>query len=53
MQSVGIRVVLAEDNVLLREGVVRLLGSVSEIEVVGSCGTFDELANRRFDLGER
>ena len=43
MQPVGIRVVLAEDNVLLREGVVRLLGSVSDLEVVGSCGTFDEL----------
>jgi DNA-binding NarL/FixJ family response regulator len=40
---VGIRVVLAEDNVLLREGVVRLLGSVSDLEVVGACGTFDEL----------
>ena len=43
MPAVGIRVVYAEDNALLREGVVRLLGSVAELEVVGSCGAFDEL----------
>ena len=41
----GIRVVFAEDNVLLREGVVRLLGSAPDVEVVGSCGAFDELVS--------
>jgi DNA-binding NarL/FixJ family response regulator len=38
-----VRVVFAEDNMLLREGVVRLLGSADGVEVVGSCGTFDDL----------
>ena len=45
MRSVGIRIVYAEDNVLLREGVVRLLGSVPGLEVVGSCGAFDALVS--------
>ena len=36
------RVVLAEDGVLLREGLVRLLGEVG-FEVVGQCETADEL----------
>ena len=45
MRAVGIRVVLAEDNVLLREGVVRLLGSVADVEVVGSCGSFADLVS--------
>ncbi|WP_426571115.1 response regulator transcription factor [Aquihabitans sp. McL0605] len=38
-----IRVVVAEDNYLLRAGVTRLLEAYGEIQVVGSCGTFDEL----------
>jgi len=40
---VTIRVVLAEDNVLLREGVARLLEGEEELELVASCGDFDEL----------
>ena len=36
------RVVLAEDNVLLREGLARLLGEAG-IEVVGQCETGEEL----------
>jgi DNA-binding NarL/FixJ family response regulator len=36
------RVVLAEDSVLLREGLARLLGEVG-FDVVGQCGTADEL----------
>ncbi|MCU1459100.1 MAG: hypothetical protein JWL73_3192 [Actinomycetia bacterium] len=38
-----IRVVVAEDNYLVREGVVRLLGTQPEVEVVGSCGDLDAL----------
>src|SRR4029077_1294618 len=39
----SIRVVIAEDSYLVREGVVRLLENQPEIEVVGACGDFDEL----------
>ena len=38
-----IRVVVAEDNYLVREAVVRLLSSISRIEVVGACEDFDGL----------
>ena len=38
-----IRVVVAEDNFLVREGVVRLLGTLAEIEVVGAYADFDTL----------
>ena len=38
-----IRVVIAEDSYLVREGVVRLLEAQEDIEVVGACGDFDEL----------
>jgi DNA-binding NarL/FixJ family response regulator len=40
---VPIRVVVAEDNYLVREGVVRLLGIEPEIEVVGAYEDFDAL----------
>jgi DNA-binding NarL/FixJ family response regulator len=40
---VPIRVVVAEDNYLVREAVVRLLSSSPEIEVVGACEDFDDL----------
>ena len=40
-----IRVVVAEDNYLVREAVVRLLSSSPEIEVVGACEDFDDLIN--------
>ena len=39
----SIRVVLAEDNYLVREGVRRLLETQSELEVVGACGDLDSL----------
>jgi DNA-binding NarL/FixJ family response regulator len=39
----AIRVVMAEDNFLIREGVKELLGSEDDIEVVASCGDFDSL----------
>lgn len=38
-----IRIVLAEDNVLLREGVSRLIDAEPELELVASCGDYDEL----------
>ena len=39
----AIRVVLAEDNVLLREGVARLLESASELDLVATCDDLDSL----------
>ena len=38
-----LRVVVAEDNLLVREGVVTLLENQQGVEVCGSCGTYDEL----------
>jgi DNA-binding NarL/FixJ family response regulator len=35
---VPIRVVLAEDNVLLRDGVSRLIGATDDLELAGVCG---------------
>jgi len=40
---VPIRVVLAEDSYLVREGIVRLLGTQPDLEVVGACGDLDAL----------
>jgi DNA-binding NarL/FixJ family response regulator len=40
---VPVRVVLAEDSYLVREGLVRLLESRPEIELVAACGDLDEL----------
>ena len=39
----AIRIVLAEDNVLLREGVARLIDGAAELELVATCGDYDEL----------
>jgi DNA-binding NarL/FixJ family response regulator len=39
----AIRIVLAEDNVLLREGVARLIDSEKDLELVAACGDYDEL----------
>lgn len=38
-----IRVVVAEDNALLRDGLERLVGSVPDLELAGSSGTYDDL----------
>lgn len=38
-----VRVVLAEDSFLLREGLVRLIDRHPKIELVAACGTYDEL----------
>ena len=40
---VTIRLLLAEDNVLLREGLVRLFSQTDHIELVGACGSLPEL----------
>jgi DNA-binding NarL/FixJ family response regulator len=40
---VPIRVVIAEDSYLVREGVVRLLATVDDLEVVGACEDYDGL----------
>ena len=37
-----IRVVVAEDNLLIREGLVGLLGTDPDIEIVGSCSDFPQ-----------
>jgi DNA-binding NarL/FixJ family response regulator len=41
--AVPIRVVLAEDNLLIREGVRRLLEAQEDVELAVSCGDFDAL----------
>ena len=38
-----IRIVVAEDNALLRDGLVRLISSIADFELAGSCGTYDDL----------
>ncbi|MDQ3106662.1 MAG: response regulator transcription factor [Actinomycetota bacterium] len=38
-----IRIVLAEDNVLLREGIARLISSEKDLALVATCGDYDEL----------
>lgn len=43
MPDRAIRVVVAEDNYLVREGVVRLLETTDEVEVVGVCDDLDSL----------
>ena len=43
MRVVPIRVLVAEDNVLLRDGIRRIIESVGELELAGTCATYDEL----------
>jgi DNA-binding NarL/FixJ family response regulator len=40
---VTLRIVLAEDNLLVREGVEKLIGSEDDLEVVASCADYDSL----------
>jgi DNA-binding NarL/FixJ family response regulator len=40
---VGIRVLLAEDNALLREGIRRILETAADLELVGTCADYDSL----------
>jgi DNA-binding NarL/FixJ family response regulator len=39
----AIRVLVAEDNVLLRDGLTRLIAAAPDLELAGECGTLDEL----------
>ena len=39
----GIRIVVAEDSLLVREGIARLLEAQADVEVVALCGDYDEL----------
>ena len=39
----SLRIVLAEDSLLVREGIVRLLSTVPDINVVASCADYDEV----------
>ena len=41
--GVAIRLLLAEDNVLLREGLTRLFEQIEDLELIGSCGSLPEL----------
>ena len=43
---VAVRVVIAEDSVLLREGLARLLGE-NGFDVVDTCQTADDLSSRQ------
>jgi DNA-binding NarL/FixJ family response regulator len=43
LRAMAIRVLVAEDNYLVREGVTRLLGTQDDVEVVGACEDFDAL----------
>jgi DNA-binding NarL/FixJ family response regulator len=38
-----LRLVLAEDNTILREGLVAVLGATARVDVTGVCGTYDDL----------
>ncbi len=38
-----VRVVLAEDSLLMREGIISVLALSDEIDLVDSCGSYDEL----------
>jgi DNA-binding NarL/FixJ family response regulator len=40
---VALRIVLAEDNLLVREGVEKLISSEDDLEVVASCADYDSL----------
>ncbi len=39
----AIRVVLAEDSFIAREGIVRALEGIDEVDLVATCGDVDEL----------
>jgi DNA-binding NarL/FixJ family response regulator len=40
--AMALRIVVVEDDLLVREGIVRLLSTAPDLEVVPSCGDFDE-----------
>jgi DNA-binding NarL/FixJ family response regulator len=44
LPPMALRVVVGEDNLLVREGLVRLLSTAPDMEVVASCDDYDALA---------
>jgi DNA-binding NarL/FixJ family response regulator len=42
-REMAIRVVVADDNYLMREAVSRLVDAEDDLAVIGACGTYDEL----------
>lgn len=38
----ALRIVIAEDGLLVREGIIRLLSTAPDLDVVASCGDYDE-----------
>ena len=38
----SLRIIVAEDDLLVREGILRLLSTAPDIDVVASCGDYDE-----------
>ena len=45
-----IRVVIAEDNALLRDGLARLVSSTRDFELAGTAGGYDELLTLDVDV---
>src|SRR5690348_340864 len=43
VKAVALRIVVAEDNLLVREGIMKLLEHEDEIDTVAACGSYDEL----------
>ena len=43
ISDVTIRLLIAEDNVLLREGLARLFSQLDDITMIGTCGSYDGL----------
>src|SRR5690349_13115088 len=39
--AMPLRIVVAEDNLLVREGILRLLSSAADFEVVAACDSYD------------
>ena len=40
--GVALRIVVAEDDLLVREGIIRLLSTAPDLDVVAACGDYDE-----------
>jgi len=47
----SIRVVLGEDSYLAREGIMRVLEGLDEVDIVATCGDLDELRRASGKLG--
>src|SRR5919204_6187981 len=46
MQADKIRVLIADDNLIVRQGVRALVGMTPDLEVVGEAGEYDELVGK-------